>query len=369
MMLRELKLVNFRNYHKAEIKFHHGTNVFYGKNGQGKTNLLESIYYLALTKSFRTSNDHNLILNNQNYFRLQGEFSNVQELLFDCSLAYALSDGKRLNYKGQRVQRFSEYIGNIPIVLLAPSDLEISLGGPFRRRQFLDVMLSQADKLYLDHLIKYRRALKQRNVLLQQEKVDEALMSAWGESIVENGSVLIEKRIAAIEILDEMVKRTYKQISNSEDKVKILYQSTVSFRDTNEIVINFINQLNEVYSKDKRQESSSIGPHRDDVLFLINGKPLRILGSQGEHKSFIVAIKMAEFEYLQKVQNEPPLLLFDDIFGELDSSRITSLISSLSQIGQVFITTTSRDFFEKVNSWDKKTFFYEIIKGMVNSRN
>ncbi len=368
MILQALALTNFRNYRDEKIDFQEGINVLFGRNGQGKTNILESIYYLALTKSFRTSNDQNLILYQQDFFRIQGDFKTQQGRLHKVAIAYSPQEGKRLQHNGQRVARFADYIGTVPLVLLAPSDLEISQGGPHYRRQFLDIMLSQASRVYLHHLIRYRRALKQRNLLLQQETVETRLLESWDDALVQHGTVVIAKRLEAVQRLDELVKGYYARLSGGEDKTKLVYRSSFQWTEGTEIGGAFRRALQALRTRELEQSITLVGPHRDDLLFLLNGKPLRVVGSQGEHKTFIISLKMAEREYLQDIQHEAPLLLFDDIFGELDAGRIVNMIRSLSRIGQTFITTTTPDFFGKMENWETKPAFYEIRNGTVQHR-
>ena len=368
MILLKVKLINFRNYKETEIHFHPGINVLFGRNGQGKTNILESLYYLSLTKSFRTNSDQNLVLNGSDFFRVQGNFVSDQEKAISSAIAYSPVDGKRLNFNGQKLQKFSDYIGSIPIVLLSPSDLEISQSGPYRRRQFLDIMLSQSSQLYLHHLLEYRRALKQRNALLQTEYFDKSTLQAWNESLVKNGAIIMEMRKAAIDKLDQQVKSHYRTLSGSSDNTKIIYQYSFPLKNSTDISGTYRSALEQAEQKDRQSQTTSIGPHRDDLLFLINGKPLRVIGSQGEHKTFVIALRIAEFYYLKSIHQEAPILLFDDIFGELDPVRIANMIDTLSQIGQVFITTTSANFFNKIESWQQETSFYEIINGSVNIR-
>ena len=368
MILSKIKLINFRNYKAAEVHFHPGINVLFGSNGQGKTNILESLYYLSLTKSFRTNSDQNLILNGAEFCRIQGDFHNDQQKSISSAIAYSVLDGKRLKFNGSKIQRFSDYIGSIPIVLLSPSDLEISQSGPYRRRQFLDIMLSQSSQVYLHHLIEYRRALKQRNTLLQTEKEDKSMLLAWNDALVKNGSIIINLRKEAVERLDQMVKSHYQTLSGSNDNTKIIYQYSFPLKNSADLSGAYHLTLDQAYQKDKQSQATTIGPHRDDLLFLINGKPLRSIGSQGEHKTFVIALKIAEFYYLKNIHREAPILLFDDIFGELDPVRINNMINSLSQIGQVFITTTSINFFNKIDSWQQDTSFYEIVSGSVKVR-
>jgi DNA replication and repair protein RecF len=367
MILNYLKLQFFRNYNRCEVKFHPGINVLFGKNGQGKTNILESIYYLALTKSFRTNYDSNLILHKENFFSIQAELENIQGRSTKTSIGYSKSEGKRLVYNGQKIQKFSEYIGRIPIVLLAPSDLEITQKGPFKRRHFLDVMFSQASKLYLNDLIQYRRALRQRNVVLQSTPLNLNLLKSWEESLIQSGSNIINKRLESIQILDEYVKNYYNELSGHTDSIKIIYQSSIPIKTTDNLKENYYTLFEAERHKDIDYGTTSVGPHRDDLLLLINGKPLRSIGSQGEHKTFAIALKMAEFWFLENVQQKFPILLFDDIFGELDSGRILNMINFLTQKGQVFITTTSPHFFGKVKEWDANSCFFEIENGILTT--
>jgi DNA replication and repair protein RecF len=367
MILNYLKLQFFRNYNRCEVKFHPGINVLFGRNGQGKTNILESIYYLALTKSFRTNNDSNLILFKEKFFSIQAELENIHERSTKTSIGYSKSEGKRLVYNGQKIHKFSEYIGCIPIVLLAPSDLEITQNGPFKRRHFLDVMFSQASKLYLNDLIQYRRALRQRNVVLQTMPLNLNLLKSWEEALIQSGSNIINKRLESIQIFDEYVKNYYNELSGHTDSIKIIYQSSIPIKNRDNLRENYTALFAAERQKDIDYGTTSIGPHRDDLLLLINGKPLRSIGSQGEHKTFAIALKMAEFWFLENVQQKSPILLFDDIFGELDSGRILNMINSLAQKGQVFITTTSPHFFGKVKAWDSNSCFFEIENGTLTT--
>ncbi len=368
MILKQLALINFRNYQQQDFVFQEGTNVIFGKNGQGKTNILESIYYLALTKSFRANKDQNLILHSKPYFRIQGEFQTTQGRIHNVSSAYSMQEGKRLIHNNQRIQKFADYIGKIPVVLLAPADLEISQGGPQQRRQVLDILLSQSSSLYLHQLLQYRRTLKQRNTLLSENTGDPDVLQSWDEALIQHGSAVIRKRLEAVEVLDPLIKELYQKLSGASDKIKLVYRSSFSMHSGDSIESGFRNAIDESRQKELAQQTSLVGPHRDDVLVLINGKPLRLVGSQGEHKTFVISLKMAEKRYLQTVQNEPPILLFDDIFGELDAGRITNMIGSLPEIGQVFITTTSPRFFDKFSMWNQKTSFYEIEKGAATLR-
>ncbi|MFQ5584084.1 MAG: DNA replication/repair protein RecF, partial [Calditrichia bacterium] len=212
MLLKHLVLSDFRNYPNLEVYFFDGIHILHGENGAGKTNILEAIYYLALTKSFRTNTDKHLIFNKASMFRIQGEFELTQGRLFNSSIAYSLAGGKRLVVNSQKIAKFSDYIGEIPAVLLAPSDLQLSQGAPYLRRRFIDVLLCQSHKLYLHHLVQYNRSLRQRNQLLQAESVDEKLLESWDENLVTNGAEIIRKRQSTVESLSGIVREYYQSL-------------------------------------------------------------------------------------------------------------------------------------------------------------
>ncbi len=365
MKLMELHLHQFRNYIDTRVRFQKGINILYGPNGAGKTNILEAIYYLAITKSFRTSVDKHLIYSTADMFRIQGLLRTHQGEEIVAHVAYSPTRGKHLNVNGRKITRFAEYIGDIPIVLLCPSDLTISQGGPQQRRRFLDILLSQAGKVYLHHLVQYRRALKQRNLLLQHSDVEKPLLESWEDNLIKHGTMLIQKRMAIVEELNRQVQEWYRLMSRTSDKVKMIYRSNLSLSPADRLEENYRRAFEKQRSVEKEQAVTMVGPHRDDLLFLINGKPMKTYASQGEHKTFVVALKLAEYHYLRRQKSEAPILLFDDIFGELDAGRIAQMLDHLGGMGQVFVTTTSRDFFGKLSRDAHNARYYYVNKGTI----
>ena len=365
MHLKHLALFNFRNYQEIKIEFFNGINIVYGENGSGKTNILEAIYFLALTKSFRTSSERHLVLSNQNMFRIKGEFESAQGHAFECLIAYALTEGKRLVVNSQKILKFSDYIGEVPTVLLAPSDLTLTQGSPQQRRRFIDLLLCQSHKLYLHHLIQYNRSLKQRNQILQSEKVDKQLLYSWEENLIRNGIEIIKKRNETVQYLSELVKSHYQSLSGKEDKIKIVYQCSIDQKNEAAIEEAYRQQFELTRTEEMESGYTKVGPHRDELLFLIKGKPIKAFASQGEHKTFIIGLKLAEFFYLQKHRSEAPILLFDDVFGELDAGRIHLMLDQLSGFGQVFVTTTSKNFFEKIEHLSSAVKYYHVQNGGV----
>ncbi len=366
MQIKQLSLTNFRNYKEAQIPFYEGIHILHGANGAGKTSILEAIHYLALTKSFRAGNDKYLIHDNESFLRVAGVFKNQQGREFTTAIAYSRKEGKQLSVNQQKASPFSEYIGEVPLVLLHPADLNLSQGGPVQRRRFLDVLLSQSSKLYLHNLIQYNRSLRQRNLLLQADHSDARLVSSWEENLVNFGVQIIQKRQEAVQILSKQVKQFYQRISRSDDKAKILYRSNVADADGANLAEKYRTLFKQKYSRERDVRSTIVGPHRDDLLLLINGRPVKSHASQGEHKSLVIALKLAEYHFLKEQQQQPPILLFDDLFGELDAGRIRQMLRGLSQIGQVFVTTTSRTFFDKVRQIDAPTYYYQVDDGRIS---
>ncbi len=366
MYLVTLRLENFRNYEQLAVAFHKGVNILYGPNGAGKTSVLEAIYYLALIRSFRTHQDNNLVQKGKEMFRIQGVFETPQGSSFQAHVAFSRQQGKVLSLDHERVTRFVDYIGTVPVVLIAPADLTISQSGPLARRRFLDIMLSQSNKLYLHHLKEYKRALKTRNWLLKQETVDVAQLATWEALLARHGAAIIQKRVETVAQLSGWVRQLYQELSHTEDKVKLVYQSTVPIEGDN-LETALLQALAANRQRDGALQTTTVGPHRDDVLFLLNGMPFRQVGSQGEHKTLIIALKLAEFRYLQQMHAYPPILLFDDIFGELDAQRIQAMLARITEIGQVFVTTTSRNFFEKMHEIPASLHYYYVKDGTITA--
>ena len=369
MQLARLSLLNFRNYREANIHFFDGVHVIYGENGAGKTTILEAIHYLALTKSFRTAVDKHLIFDKEKMFRIQGDFTNRQGQAIHTTIAYSRDSGKHLTANGQKLQKFSEYIGEVPVVLLHPADLSLSQGSPQQRRRFLDILLSQSSKLYLHHLIQYNRSLKQRNQLLlksQEAPLDPQLLISWEENLIHHGAEIIRKRQESVVRLSELVKSFYGQLSRKADQIKIIYQRSVPEQKGEDLHDTYRRLFAEKRSREQAYGSTIIGPHRDDLLFLINGRPAKAYASQGEHKTFVIALKLGEFQHLEQQRDQAPILLFDDIFGELDAGRIEEMLNQLSDIGQVFVTTTSRNFFDKISHFKHTTHYYAVQNGTID---
>ena len=351
MILKELEIENFRLFTYLQIQFSDGINIISGMNGQGKTSILESIYYLALTKSFRTSNDNHAISYNNEHFNIKSCFFAEESDQKNIRLFYSSSEGKHLFINKKEVTKFSDYIGTVPCVILTLDDLKLTLGGPFERRRFLDILISQISPVYLEDLKIYRRILQQKNALLgiEDKKEIESQISIWNEKLIEHGSRIIFQRLAFIDFLNRNLADYYNKISKLNDMIVVNYQTSLGDRkdlsDESKIRVRFEKKLNLIFKYELERKKSFIGPHRDDVQFFKEKNIFRDFCSQGENKTLVIALKFLEWEYISKERKIKPLLLLDDIFGELDKVRMNGLLDFLEVIGQAYITTTMQDKF------------------------
>jgi len=352
MILKELEVENFRVFPNLQIKFSDGINIISGMNGQGKTSILESIYYIALTKSFRTSNDNHAISYNKKHFNIKSGFVSGKSEKKIIRIFHSNSEGKHLFINKKEVLKFSEYIGTVPCVILTLDDLKLTLGGPQERRRFLDILISQISPVYLEDLKIYRRTLQQRNALLGIENKGEIKnqISIWNEKLIEYGSRIISQRLHFIDFLNRYLSEYYNKISTLNDRINVEYHSSLGEReyltDQKKITDRFEKKLSLIFKYEIERKRSVIGPHRDDIYFFKEDKIFRDFCSQGENKTLVIALKFLEWEYISKERQIKPILLLDDIFGELDEIRMQGLLDFLEIIGQACITTTMQDKFK-----------------------
>ena len=352
MVLTELEIENFRVFPYLQTKFSQGINIISGLNGQGKTSILESIYYLALTKSFRTTNDNQVISYNKTHFSIKSNFNSEESDRKSIRIFHSSSEGKHLFINKKEVLKFSEYIGTVPCVILTPDDLKLTLGGPSERRKFLDILISQVSPVYLEDLRIYRRALLQKNALLgiEDKVIIERQISTWNEKLVEHGSSIIYHRLEFIDFLNRSLSEYYNKISTHHDQINVIYQSSIGHKhspsDRDQIKERFEKKLHLIFNHEIERKKSLIGPHRDDIHFFKDNNTFRDFCSQGENKTLVIALKFLEWEYITKERHIKPILLLDDIFGELDEIRIQGLLNFLEVIGQAYITTTMKDKFK-----------------------
>jgi DNA replication and repair protein RecF len=352
MVFRDLEIENFRNFSNLKINFADGINIISGMNGQGKTSILESLYYLALTKSFRTSNDNHVVAYQKDNFNIISIIHSEEDISKKIRLYYSVNEGKHLFVNKKEINKFSDYIGLIPCVILTLDDLRLTMGGPQERRRFLDILISQISPVYLEDLKIYRRSLQQRNALLTHHDKSDVIkqIPIWNEQLIKHGAKIIQQRLKFCEFLNLNLSNYYNDISGSGDIINVSYKSSVNEnlynKDQKRIQNLYERKLEIVFDYEFEKKISAVGPHRDDLNFKKEGKLFKNFCSQGENKTLVIALKFLEWEYISQERKVPPVLLLDDIFGELDDHRMHGLLNFLERIGQAFITTTMQDKFD-----------------------
>lgn len=348
MKLTNLQLQNFRNYESVQLEFTDGVHVFIGENAQGKTNLMESIYALAMTKSHRTTNDKELIGWNKEFATIKGT---VEKTATKTNLELQFSKkGKiaKVNYLEQK--RLSSYLGNLNVILFAPENLTLVKGSPQNRRKFVDMELGQMSSLYLYDLVEYNRVLKQRNTYLKQlaikKKQPDEYLEVLSEMLSELASKIVFHRLDFMKQLEALAIPIHDQLSLGREKFSVSYQATIPLEDgltPSQMKEIYINQFKKNQTREANQATTLIGPHRDDLIFYLNEVPVQTYGSQGQQRSTVLSLKLAEIELMKLSTGEYPLLLLDDVLSELDDDRQTHLIKAIENKVQTFITTTSLD--------------------------
>ena len=346
MWLKNLSIKQFRNYHNIEVDFNPKLNVFVGRNAQGKTNLLESIYFLALTRSHRTKTDKNLIQFEEEQLQVSGL---LQKKIATIPLEIDLTQKGRITKVNHLKQaRLSDYIGHMNVVLFAPEDLQLVKGAPAIRRKFIDMELGQIKPIYLSDLSSYNHVLKQRNTYLKTtQNIDETFLSVLDDQLVEYGCRVMIHRTDFIQKMDFFGQKKHFDISDQLEDLSIRYQPSVKFDDKEHLADSFYRALQKSRTRDLFKKNTGVGPHRDDMTFLINGIEASF-GSQGQHRSLVLSIKLAEIELMESITKESPILLLDDVMSELDNNRQLKLLETISHNIQTFITTTSLEHLQNL---------------------
>ena len=361
MIIKSIELSNFRNYESLNIQFDKGTNILYGDNAQGKTNILEAAYLSGTTKSHKGSKDKEMIRFDceESHIRTIVE-KNDKEYQIDMHLRSRGSKGVAVNKIP--IKKASELFGILNIVFFSPEDLNIIKEGPAERRRFLDSELCQLDKLYLSDLAKYNKILNQRNKLLKDIAYRPDLMetlSVWDMQLVETGKRIIQRRKIFIEELNEIIGQIHSNISGGKEHLILKYEPNIDD-------IFFGDELIKAKSKDLKLCQTTVGPHRDDMLFSVNGIDIRKFGSQGQQRTSALSLKLSEIEIVKKSIRSTPVLLLDDVLSELDSNRQNYLLNSISDI-QTIITCTGLEEFVRNRFEINKVF--KIINGKVEEAN
>ena len=371
MQVENIRLMNFRNHADTSLLFGSGVNIILGDNGQGKTNIIESISCLCLTKSFYAAADATLVRLGEESFQLDGTFSSDAESKFAVKLLYSASQGSKVfTVNSERMERLSSAIGLFPVVILSPEHNRITLGGPSDRRRFMDMVLSQLSRTYFDDLLEYRQILRQRNRILAEAKQRGALhrdiLEPWNHGLSKYGSRIIYRRQLFIRDFREYVAHSYANLVDVDEPPSIGYVSIHDVEKTQgskAIEEELLKEIARKQQEEVRRGVSLVGPHRDDVVFLLNGVDLQKYASQGQHKTFLIALKVAEFFYLKEKKEETPVLLLDDVLSELDETRSTKLLNHIGGLGQTILTTTNDTPQGMVSQWGDEHRKFHVKQG------
>lgn len=365
MWLKNITLLNFKNYADASISFSKTVNAFVGDNGAGKTNLLDAIHYLCLCKGYFNPIDSQQIKTGEDLFLIQGDFER-KEKNEKITCGVKRNQKKQFKRNKKEYDKLANHIGLFPLVMISPYDTNIIMEGSEERRRFMDNVISQTDTHYLDELILYNRHLLNRNALLKQIAVtrsyDPTLLEIYNDQLVQSGDKIYAKRKQFMADFIPLFDHYYQFITEDKEQVSLQYQSQLSDTPFEKLLLQSI-------EKDKVLERTTTGIHKDELVFTITEMPLKKFGSQGQQKSFLIALKLAQYAYLQKYKGFKPLLLLDDIFDKLDDRRLHKLMQMVSHhdFGQIFITDTGRErvqaVFQKI---EVPITLFEVTEGAIH---
>ncbi len=343
MTIEHISILNFKNIEQADLYFSPKMNCLFGNNGMGKTNLLDALYYLSFCKNHTNLTDSQLIRHSEEFCILQGTYFFDNDVKDEIYCGIKRKQRKIFKRNKKEYDKLSDHIGLLPLVMISPADSDLIQGGSDERRKFVDMVISQYDKSYLQALIRYNKALQQRNSLLKDLIKDNSLFEIWEEQLASNGTFIYEKRKNFISDFLPIFTEFHRFICGSGESVNLLYQSQLE---------NFglLEQLEQKRERDKILGYTSSGIHKDDFDFILDGHLMRKIGSQGQNKTYLIALKLAQFNFLVKTGSSIPILLLDDIFDKLDAERVEQIVKLVAQdqFGQIFITDTNRKYLDEI---------------------
>ncbi|MFS0784101.1 DNA replication/repair protein RecF [Bacillus sp. 1P06AnD] len=366
MYIESLRVKNYRNYEDLVMDFENKVNVILGENAQGKTNIMEAIYVLAMAKSHRTSNDKDLIRWDEEYAKIEGRIHKRNSTI---PLELTISKkGKKAKCNHIEQQRLSQYIGNMNVVMFAPEDLHLVKGSPQVRRRFIDMEIGQVSPLYLYEYSQFQKILQQRNhylkMLQSRKQTDLAMLDVLTEQFIEYGVKVIEKRFQFLKLLQKWAEPIHKGISRDLETLQIQYKPSVDVSDSMDLS-KMIDEYQAKFDKIKQREIDRgvtlFGPHRDDLMFIVNGRDVQTFGSQGQQRTTALSLKLAEIELIYSEIGEYPILLLDDVLSELDDFRQSHLLNTIQGKVQTFVTTTSVEGIDHATLREAATF--EVVQG------
>jgi DNA replication and repair protein RecF len=349
VILKNISILNYKNISEAKLDFSKKFNCFIGNNGEGKTNLLDAVYYLSFCHSMFSNVDSLLMKHDTDFFMIQGEYLHDDgETMEEIFASMKRGSKKQFKRNKKNYKRLSEHIGIVPLIIVSPDDATLISGGSEERRKLLDIVISQYDNSYINALNRYNKALQQRNALLKMEDVepDPTLMDLWEEEMAREGEYIYEQRNKFVEQFIPVFNRVYQSISGNKEEVTLRYISHCQRGP-------LLDVIRRDRMKDRAVGYSLHGIHRDDLEMMIDGYPMKREGSQGQNKTYVISLKLAQFDFLSKTTNATtPLLLLDDIFDKLDALRVKSIVELVSSdtYGQIFITDTNRDHLDQILS-------------------
>jgi len=346
MVLKSLSLVYYKNFESIEFDFDDKINCIVGENGKGKTNILDSIYHLAYTKSYFNPVTSQNIMHNKDFFVVDGIFDRLDKTE-NIIISAKKGQKKVVKRNAKAYDRLSDHVGFIPVVIISPTDRDLILEGSDVRRKFMDVVISQVDKTYLNKLIKYNAILSQRNALLKffaaNRTFDKTNLEVYNEQMQNLGQSIYDRRCEFIKSFKPILKLRYHEICQKEEPIQITYKSQLNKAELKDLFEKHL-------QKDMALQYTSVGTHKDDLIFDIGDYPVKKFGSQGQQKSYLIALKFAQYDYLKEIQGLNPILLLDDIFDKLDENRVKHIVSMVTQqdLGQMFISDTHAERTEDV---------------------
>lgn len=375
MRINRLKLNFFRNHKDTEVRFAPHLNLITGPNGSGKTNLIDAIHYLCMSRSFVASSDQYVVHHDEKYFMINGDFEGELRASFKVSCSYSRGEGKKIFVNDSPLDKLSDLIGMVPVVVLSPEDLKLTRDGPSERRSFLDGLISQISPKYLRNLMTYRRIRRQRNKLLQEYRGPlstlQTYLEPWNLQMVKTGSEIIHKRAEVLNRFKRYLLFQYQTITELHLEPSLHYQTVCENTATLEnIESEYSRQLEQNFEKEAEREQSIIGPHRDEIVFYLGDLELRNYGSQGQHRLFSMALKMAQLFYYSDQLDDLPIMLLDDVFGNLDPHKTEIIIETLTKhSGQTFITSATDKPFAagRFQDHDQNAWF-TVAAGMMTQK-
>ena len=362
MFIEQLHIKNYRNYEQLEVQFENKVNVIIGENAQGKTNVMESIYVLAMAKSHRTTNDKDLIRWDTEYAKIEGR---IQKNYGSLPMELIISKkGKKAKYNHIEQKKLSQYVGNMNVVMFAPEDLNLVKGSPQIRRRFIDMEIGQISPVYLHEVGQLNKILKQRNHYLKQlqikKQTDETMLDILTEQFIQSATKVLIKRFEFLHLLQNRATPIHEGISRELEKLKIRYKPSIEVsedQDLSKIINIYENKYNQVKQREIDRGITLFGPQRDDLLFFVNGRDVQTFGSQGQQRTTALSIKLAEIELIHDEIGEYPILLLDDVLSELDHFRQSHLLNTIQGKVQTFVTTTSVEGIDHQTLKEASTFF------------